>query len=433
MDKPTLHFWSIWNMCVGFLGIQFAWSLQLANMSPIYSYLGATNAQIPLLWLAAPLTGLIIQPIIGAMSDRTWCRLGRRKPYFLVGAILSSVALLLMPNSPTLWMAASLLWVLDASINISMEPFRALVADKLPDQQCSVGFALQGFFVGLGAVLASMLPWLLRHFWGFDVDHNTNVAIPTHIEITFYIGSAVFLLAVIWTVTKTKEYPPAGRAQYQKPRISEILTAIWLAFMNMPRVMKQVAIVQFFSWLGLFCMWLYFSNAVTDIFKATSPSDPLFTRGVEWAGMCYAIKDTVTFIVALFLAFISQKMCHRRLHGLCLLIGGLGLLSIGLITGEHEKLWLLLAMAGVGVAWASILSMPYTIIASVIPKDQVGVYMGIFNFFIVLPQIVCALSLGWIVTHLLKGNLIHAVMIGGMLMLIAAFLTRRIDEKITLV
>jgi maltose/moltooligosaccharide transporter len=434
MEKPRLSFWQIWNMSFGFLGIQFGWGLQMANMSPIYKYLGAADNQIPILWLAAPLTGFIVQPIIGAMSDRTWGPLGRRRPYFLVGALLSSFALVLMPNCSTLWMAAGLLWILDASINVSMEPFRAYVADKLPEQQRGVGFAMQSFFIGVGAVIAGLLPYVLNNWFHVSSDTSSANAIPLNVKLSFYIGAAAFLGAVLWTVFTSNEYPPEDiqafrRQQAEKRGLGPFLAEIGDALREMPGTMKRLALVQFFTWLGLFCMWLHFSNAVPVVFGAADKDSPLFKAGAEWAGVCYAVKDAVTFAAAFGLMAASRYLPRRRIHGVCLTLGAIGLLSVGFIHGEQQKAWLVLALALGGVAWASILSMPYAILAGALPPQRMGVYMGIFNFFIVLPEILAAVTFGPLVQHLLGGNLVYAVMAGGVCMLVAAALAQWVDEK----
>ena len=445
MNKPRLSFWQIWNMSFGFLGIQFGWGLQMANMSPIYSYLGAADDQIAKLWLAAPLTGLIIQPIIGAMSDRTWGPLGRRRPYFLVGAILSSLALILMPNSgslaewllphlPKFYMAAGLLWVLDASINVSMEPFRAYVADKLPEEQRGMGFSMQSFFIGVGAVVAGMLPYILKNWFGVTDAADGSNALPTNVKIAFYAGAVAFLAAVLWTVCTSKEYPPENMEEFRRQKsasggFSHLLKEIPDALRQMPGTMKRLALVQFFTWLGLFCMWLHFSNAVPVIFGSNDPTTKLFKDGAEWAGVCYSVKDAVTFIAAFGLMAASRHMDRRRIHGICLALGGIGLLATGFIHGEDQK-WLLVgALALGGVAWASILSMPYAILSGALPAERMGVYMGIFNFFIVIPEILAALTFGPIVKNWLGGNLVHAVMVGGVCMLIAAALAQWVKES----
>ena len=437
-NQPPLSLPAIWNMSFGFLGIQFGWGLQMANMSPIYKYLGAADEQIGRLWLAAPLTGFIVQPLIGAMSDRTWGPLGRRRPYFLVGAILSSLALLLMPNSglladwltphlPKFYMAAGLLWILDASINVSMEPFRAFIADKLPDHQRGTGFAMQSFFIGVGAVVAGLLPYILRHWFNVSSEADGANALPTNVKISFYIGAAAFLSAVLWTVISTPENPPENLAEFRRKKaatrgLGHLLKEIPDALIKMPVTMRRLALVQFFTWLGLFCMWLHFSNAVPVIFGSSDTGSDLFKRGAEWAGVCYAVKDAVTFLAAFALMAAAQRMDRRRLHAACLVVGGLGLLAIGFIHGEENKFLLLLALGLGGIAWASILSMPYAILSGTLPPERVGVYMGIFNFFIVLPEILAALFFGDLVKTYLHGNLVHAVMAGGAFMFIAAAL-----------
>ena len=423
-------------MNFGFLGIQFGWGLQMANMSPIYKYLGAADDQIARLWLAAPLTGFIVQPIIGAMSDRTWGPLGRRRPYFLAGALLSSAALLLMPNSgllagwliphwPKFYMAALLLWVLDASINVSMEPFRAFVADKPPEEQRGTGFAMQSFFIGVGAVVAGLLPYLLRHWFGVSSEADGANALPTNVKISFYIGAAAFLTAVLWTVFSTPENPPENLEEFRRQKsaaggLAHLLREIPDALVHMPGTMRRLALVQFFTWLGLFCMWLHFSNAVPVIFGSSDPDSDLFKRGAEWAGVCYAVKDGVTFLAAFALMAAARKMDRRALHAICLGLGGLGLLAVGFIHGEDQKYLLLGALALGGVAWASILSMPYAILSGALPPGRIGVYMGIFNFFIVLPEILAALFFGGLVKNYLHGNLVHAVMAGGVCLFLAA-------------
>lgn len=418
-------------MSFGFLGIQFGWGLQMANMSPIYKYLGASDSQIPLLWLAAPLTGFLVQPIIGAMSDRTWGPLGRRRPYFLVGAILSSLALVAMPNCSTLWMAAGLLWILDASINVSMEPFRAFVADKLPESQRGTGFAMQSFFIGVGAVVAEMLPYILKNWFHVSSETSAGSAIPPNVKIAFYCGAAAFFLAVLWTIFSTKEYPPENLEEFRRKKMARaglgnFFAEIFSALKQMPSTMKQLALVQFFTWLGLFCMWLHFSNAVPVVFGSSDPNSEVFKRGAEWAGVCYSLKDAVTFIAAFGLMAAARTFDRRKIHSLCLALGGVGLLAVGFIHGEEQKHFLLVALALGGVAWASILSMPYAILAGALPAERIGVYMGIFNFFIVLPEILAALTFGPLVKNYLGGNLVHAVMAGGIFMLIAAALALRV-------
>lgn len=428
-DLKPLTLPAIWNMSFGFFGIQFGWGLQMANMSAIYQYLGASEGDIPILWLAAPLTGLIVQPIIGYYSDRTWHKtLGRRRPYFLVGAILASLCLLAMPNSGALWMAAGLLWILDASVNVSMEPFRAFVADLMPPHQRQVGFAMQSLLIGLGAVLSSSLPWLLTQL-GVTNDVAHAGAIPQSVRLAFYIGAGVYLLSVLYTIVTTKEHPPevddaakSGPAAAPMGFVSEILHGI----SNMPHVMRRLAVVQFFTWLGLFCMWIYFSPAVAHGVFGGSPGSPEYQRGIEWGGVCFATYNGVAFAVSFLLVALAQRGVPAKvMHRIGLLCAGVGLLSVGFV---HEPKLLIVSMLGVGIGWATILSMPYALLSNSIPSAQMGFYMGVFNFFIVLPQILAATVLGPVVQHLLGGRAVAAVMVGGASMLIAALALQRVPE-----
>ncbi len=413
-------------MSFGFLGIQFGWGLQMANMSSIYNYLGAKPDEIPMLWLAAPLTGLLVQPIIGYFSDKTWTPLGRRKPYFLVGAILSSLALFVMPNSSALWMAAGLLWILDASINISMEPFRAFVSDMLPEKQQTRGFTMQSVFIGLGAVIASMLPWMMTNWFGVTNEGNEG-AIPLSVKLSFYIGGVAFLGAVLYTILKTKEYSPEQLKAFEadKPEegklysngFSEIIGSI----MNMPKKMKYLAAVQFFTWPGLFLMWFYFNDTLAyQVMGAVDAKDPVYQQANEWAGMSYAFKDAITFAFAFALPFIAGKIGKKFTHIVCLTAGAIGLLLMGVWTNANL---VLISMFGVGIAWASILSMPYAMLAPALPRGKTGIYMGIFNFFIVIPEIIAALTFGYIMKNVLGNSQVTAVMLGGVLFIIAAIIT----------
>jgi len=428
-DKKRLDFWQIWNMSFGFLGIQFGWALQMANMSAIYEYLGARADQIPILWLAAPLTGLIVQPIIGHASDRTWNRLGRRRPYFLTGAILSSLALVLMPRVSALWMAAGLLWILDASINISMEPFRAFVADMLPEDQRTRGFAMQSSFIGLGAVVASALPWLLTNL--FHVGAGGGGHIPLTFRLSFYIGAAAFFGAVMCTVATTREYPPDDLAAFRKMKaektgLRENAREILESIGAMPQTMKQLAWVQIATWLGLFCMWLYFPVAVGhNVFGAPDEKSPLYTQGIEWAGICFGMYSAVCFVWSFVLPVLARTLGRKATHSLCLLCGAAGLISVAVI---HNKFLLLFSMTGVGIAWASILAMPYVILAGSLPAEKTGVYMGIFNFFIVTPEIIASLGFGWVMAHLLDNNRLAAVVAGGVFFAVAAVLMQRVKD-----
>jgi len=315
-----------------------------------------------------------------------------------------------------------------------MEPFRAYVADKLPEEQRGMGFAMQSFFIGVGAVVAGMLPYMLRNWFGVSSESDGVNAVPTNVRISFYVGAAAFFGAVLWTIISSKEYPPENLEEFRRKKaetsgFAHLLKEIPDALAHMPGTMKRLALVQFFTWLGLFCMWLHFSNAVPVIFGSNDPNSDLFKRGAEWAGVCYSVKDGVTFLAAFGLMAASRYIDRRRIHGICLTLGGLGLLATGFIHGEDQK-WLLVgALALGGVAWASILSMPYAILSGALPAERMGVYMGIFNFFIVLPEILAALTFGPLVKNLLGGNLVHAVMAGGVCMIIAALLAQWVKES----
>jgi maltose/moltooligosaccharide transporter len=422
--KPRLGFWQIWNMCFGFFGIQFGWSLQMGNMSAIYEYLGASPEQIPGLWLAAPMTGLIVQPIIGYMSDRTWHpKLGRRRPYFLIGAILSSLALFVMPNASVIWMAAGTLWILDSCINISMEPFRAFVADNLDEKQRPFGFAMQSMFIGLASFIAGYLPQKLVEWFGVSRDKSGG-AIPQNIMLSFYIGGAVFLVSVLYTVFKSKEYPPADPNWKEKLNesgkgigggIKEIFTSI----KEMPDQMKRLALVNFLTWPGLFLMWFYYSTGVAaDIFGGDPKNtSDVYTKGLEYANTTSAILNLVTFAFSFTLPFWVSKLGKKYTHTVCLLVGGAGLIMVNHI---HDASLLYVAMGMVGIAWASILSMPYSMLAGCLPEGKIGIYMGIFNFFIVLPEIIASLFFGKIMEKVLHNDRLLAVQIGGCLLCLAA-------------
>ena len=435
MYKPQRSFWQIWNMSFGFLGIQFGWGLQMANMSAIYEYLGATPDQIPILWLAAPLTGLLIQPIIGHASDRTWGPLGRRRPYFLTGAILSSLMLILMPNCSSLWLAAGMLWILDASINVSMEPFRAFVADILPEGQRTTGFAMQSVFIGLGAVIASALPWLLTNVFHMSQVAGDTRAVPSTVRISFYLGAAAFLGAVLWTVLTTSEYPPENMEEFRRQKATKTGLAanvreIFEAVAEMPETMGKLGPVQLFTWLGLFCMWLYFPVAVAhNVFGADEPSSAIYRAGVEWGGICFAAYSIVCFVFSFALPKLARMLGRKNTHSACLLCGAAGLMSVALI---HNKYFLLLSMAGVGIAWASTLSMPYALLAACLPPGRTGVYMGIFNFFVVVPEILASLFFGWIMNHFFHNNRMFAIVAGGFFLLLAAGLMQRVKDISTL-
>jgi maltose/moltooligosaccharide transporter len=494
-------------MSFGFLGIQFGFALQNSNVSRIFETLGAKVDDIPLLWIAAPVTGLLVQPVIGYFSDRTWGRLGRRRPYFLTGAILASLALVIMPNSPALWMAAGMLWIMDASINISMEPFRAFVGDNLPAAQRVTGFAMQSFFIGTGAVVASMLPWMLTNWLGV-ANAAAPGGIPDSVRWSFYLGAAVFFVAVLWTVMKSHEYSPEEAASFsenqtregqvreqrtaaeftanggKQVRLGGVLVAVglllsaWLAsamyrsvapkndllglmilavgigvvglllvagglmqragrydngfitilndFIDMPQTMKQLAWAQFFSWFALFAMWIYTTAGVTShVYHTTDTASALYNEGANWVGVGFATYNGVAALVAFAIPPLARWSSPRVAHIICLICGAIGLFSIYFIPSPT---WLLGSMVGVGIAWASILAMPYAILTGSLPPSKLGYYMGVFNFFIVIPQIVAAALLGFFVGHFFGGQAIYAMLIGGVSLLLAAVLMLRVKD-----
>ncbi len=494
-QKPHLSFWQIWNMSFGFLGIQFGFALQNANVSRIFESLGADIGNIPFLWLAAPVTGLIVQPIIGHMSDKTWNKLGRRKPYFLFGAIFASIALILMPNSPALWVAAGMLWIMDASINISMEPFRAFVGDMLPSEQRTLGFSMQSFFIGIGAVAGSALPYVMSNWFGVSNIPQPGKALPDTVIWSFYIGAIVFISAVLVTILTTKEYSPEELASFADDKEEQIaktvskeilpekfsrfgtlfgllglaivavvfflemdvqiyvlgglfilvsvlfyivsifrkkeesngLTEIMTDLMNMPRTMGQLAVVQFFTWIALFSLWIYATPAITEFhFGATDTKSALYNEGANWVGILFGAYSFFAAFVAFLLPVSAKFISRKYTHLVALIIGGLGLISLVLFKNPNM---LIISMVGVGVAWASILSMPYAMLTGSLPADKMGTYMGIFNFFIVLPQILAATILGSITKHLFNGHAIYTLVLGGGFMILAGLLTLIVDDK----
>ena len=424
-QKPNLSLSQIINMSVGFFGIQFGWDLQRANMGPIYEHLHANADSIPFLFLAAPLTGLLVQPVIGYMSDHTWSpRWGRRRPYFMVGAILSTIALIFMPHSSALWMAAGLLWVMDVFGNVTMEPFRAFVADKLNEEQRTRGFVMQSLMIGLGGSIASSLPWMMTNVFKLSSTAASGI-IPDNVKWSFYIGAFFFIAAVMWTVFTSKEYPPQDiddkeKAKESKKGFGAGFTEIIDAIVNMPKRMKILSLVQFFTWPGLFLMWFYYNTAVArNVFHATSETDVLYGEGTNFGGLTLAYYNVVTFAFAFILPSIAKKYGRKATHAICLCAGAVGLISVSFVTNKYM---LFGCMTGVGIAWASILSMPYAMLSGVLPENKIGVYMGIFNFFIVLPEIIASLGFGWIMKNVLHNDRLAAVQIGGVLMIIAAAL-----------
>ncbi len=496
ITKPRLNFWQIWNMSFGFLGIQFGFALQNANTSRIFETLGADTANLAMYWLAAPITGLIVQPIIGYYSDRTWHpKWGRRRPYFAFGAIFASLALCMMPNSSMLWMAVGVLWIMDASINVSMEPFRAFVGDMLPPAQRTTGFAMQSFFIGIGAIIASFLPWIFTNWFGIANVADEPGVIPDSVKYAFYIGAFMLFATVMWTVFSTKEYPPA-------PGVEEVLrnrekrkieneehhqskftkTGSWLVtlgaliavlvytfkleqelyvlsiglglfgfvhllasyyikqgqsylglvnivydFNTMPKTMVQLASVQFFSWFALFAMWIYTTSAVTShIFKSTDPTSTAYNEGATLVGNLFGVYNGIAALAALFLPVLAKYTSRRVTHLIALFCGGLGLMSFYVIA---DPVWLWFSMIGVGIAWASILSIPYAMLSGALPGEKMGYYMGVFNFFIVIPQIIAGTILGFMLTHFFNGEAIYILVAGGVSMIIAGLLSLRVDDQ----
>ena len=432
-SKPEFTLFQLWNMNVGFLGIQFGWGLQMANMSSIFEHLGARAHEIPILWLAAPLTGLLVQPIVGNLSDYTWGPLGRRRPYLLAGAILASVALVLMPHCSALWMAAGLLWLLDTSANVSMVPFRAFVGDLLPQKQRTQGFAMQSVMVGIGAIAASSMPWLLNHLFAVDPTTNSVRQIPLTVEISFYLGAGLFLSTILWTIITTPERPPKNLDRFEQLKeerggFFNSLQEIWQALQHIPPTMQQLAWVQIFTWLGIFCFFIYFPPAVArNIFGATDLDSTLYSQGIEWAGLCFAAFNTVCILFSFLLPVLTRRISRRAVHSFCLACGGISLILLVLI---HQPGLLLVVMVGFGMTWASAQSIPYAILTHAIPTQQRGIYQGIFNFFIVLPEIGVSLTFGWVMQYLLHDNRLMAVVLGGVFLLIAAVLTPFVQAPI---
>jgi len=494
--KPKLNFWQIWNMCFGFFGIQIGWGLQNANVSRIFQSLGASIEEIPILWIAAPLTGLLVQPIVGYFSDHTWNRLGRRRPFFLAGAILATTALFIMPNSSFLWMAAIMLWIMDASINITMEPFRAFVGDMLPDEQRTRGFAMQSFFIGTGAVIASAMPWMMSNW--FSISNIAEAgSIPDSVRYSFYFGGSAYFVSVIWTVISTREYSPEELEAFDVSRSKTLQIvdtdniersvgqffrtgAVWLiaglmlttlifalklekelyvlsvgfavfgllqflaagfrkkrklenGFLEimqdlfaMPKAMKQLAVVQFFSWFALFAMWIYSTAAVTGHHYGTADtSSVLYNEGADWVGILFASYNGFAALAAFALPLVASRTSKKITHLISLWLGGLGLTSFFFIK-DPSLLWI--PMLGVGIAWASILSMPYAILSASLPAKKMGVFMGIFNFFITIPQLLAATILGLLVKYLFDGQAIFALVLGGLSLFIAGLATMLVED-----
>ncbi len=448
MNKRKLSFWEIWNMSFGFLGIQFGFALQGGFMSRIFQTLGAEKDAIPLLWIAAPLTGLLVQPIIGYLSDRTWSpRWGRRRPYFLIGAILSSIALFLVPHSPALWVAAGFLWILDASINISMEPFRALVADKLPESQRSYGFVTQTLIIGIGTWVASNLPWMVSQM-GVSDAAPTGV-IPMSVKVAFAIGAFVFLASILYTVFTTSEYPPEDMEEFEKEKkkknsfVSDILNNIG----SMPLTMKKLGLIQFFSWFAFFTMWSLANPALTEhVFQTPVPIEASFNMEVPASAQAFEEANTAfqkasndvgrymgvyglsSMAFALILTFYtSRKRINRKMvHLVSLILGGVGFISMYFVPSPE---WLIFSFTLIGFSWGSILSMPYAMLSSSVDPKKMGVIMGIFNMFIVIPQIIAAIGGVNFAYKLIGDQTINAMIVAGISLIIAGLCNLLITNK----
>ncbi len=428
--KPRLTFWQLWNMSFGFFGIQFGFALQSSNSSRIFSTLGASPEDLPLFWLAAPMTGLLVQPIVGYLSDNTWHpKWGRRRPFFFAGAVLATLAMFAMPNSTALWMAVFALWIMDASINVAMEPFRAFVGDKLDPKQQTSGFAMQTFFIGCGSVIASLLPLMFDHF-GFSND-VVNGQIPETVRYSFYVGGIAFVTAVLWTVLTTNEIEPEDLARFRAQQaarkgLGHAIKEIGAGFVKMPLTMKQLAAVQFFSWSALFVMWVNTTNAVAaKVYGTTDAQSSAFQDAGNWVGVMFATYNAVSAIAAFILPVIARKTNRKMTHMICLIMGGAGLASMMFIT---DKYLMLLPMVGVGIAWASILTVPYAILAGSLPAEKMGYYMGVFNFFIVIPQIVAGWVLGPITVAFLGGHAVNALALGGVCMIVGGVCTLMVRD-----
>lgn len=435
-ERPSKTFLQIMFMCLGFFGIQFGWALQMGNMSAIYSRLGASEDQIPMLWLAAPVTGLLVQPLVGYFSDRTWCRLGRRRPYFLGGAIFSMFALFLMPQASAIWMAVIALWILDTSVNVSMEPFRAFVGDILPEGQRKTGYAMQSVMIGAGAVIASFLPQILT---ACGVSTEAPLGhIPNTVKYSFYIGAVVLIVAILATIKTTPEYPPADMEEFNKLKKQtfnpfKTVQEMFRAFITMPVTMRRLAVVQFFTWAAFMVMWVYFTPGIASGVFHAAPGTPAYETAANWGSSCFGIYNGVAFVFAFALLWLTTKFSAKAIHIVCLTVGGLGLGSLGLtlLGVQFTQMGLIFPMVCIGIAWSSILSMPYAMLSNALPADKMGFYMGVFNFFIVIPQICVNLFFGPFMKHVLGGSAIAAVGVGGLFLFIAAVFTLRVHDRQT--
>ena len=447
MEKRKLSFWQIWNMSFGFLGIQMGFALQNANASRILQIFGADVHELSWFWIIAPLMGLIVQPIIGHYSDNTWGRFGRRKPYFLVGALLASIGLILMPQAeifiafmPALWVGAGMLMIMDASFNVAMEPFRALVGDNLRVDQHTLGFSVQTALIGIGAVIGSWLPYVLTHWFSISNLPSENSAIPENLIYSFIIGAVILVGSILVSIFKTKEYSPQELAKFTEEKedlaskeatnTEAKLTDIFIDFAKMPETMRQLSWVQFFSWFGLFGMWVFATPAIAQHIYGLSSSDTKsaeFQSAGDWVGIIFGVYNLVSAIVAFALPYIAKEIGRRKTHALSLCLGGIGLISMYFMPNKES---LIFSMILVGFAWASILAMPYAILAGSIQPKKMGIYMGIFNFFIVIPQIINALIGGPLVKYVYEDRAIFAIVMSGISFIVAAFLVIKVKDKV---
>ena len=441
LAKPRLSFWEIWNMSFGFLGIQCGFALQNANASRILAIFGADVHHLSWFWLVAPITGMIVQPLIGHASDNTWTRLGRRRPFFLVGALLAAVGLVALPNAslftaflPALFVGAGFLMIMDASFNIAMEPFRALVADKLPSEQRTLGFSVQTALIGIGAVLGSWLPYVMAEWFEVE-DIAEDGQVPANVLFSFLIGAVTLIVTIVWTVVRTKEYPPEeqlkfdGKSEEDTKSEHKGIRSIITDFGNMPKTMKQLGLVQFFSWFALFSMWVFANSAVaTHVWgvPVDDTSSQSYQDAGNWVGILFGIYNGVSAVFAFFLPAIASRIGRKKTHAISLICGGVGLISMYFLKDQYL---LIISMVGIGIAWASILSMPYAILSGALPVHKIGVYMGIFNFFITLPQIVNGIFGGLIVKFIFNNNPIFSLVMAGVLLLIAAVSVMRVEDK----
>ncbi|MEZ4839611.1 MFS transporter [Flavobacterium sp.] len=450
IQKGKMNFWQIWNMNFGFFGIQFSFGLQQSNMSAIYKFLGADEASLPMLWLAGPVTGLLVQPIIGAISDGTWSpKFGRRKPFFLIGALIASLALVLMPFSTTIFMAASLLWILDAANNIAMEPYRAFVADRLPKDQHSIGFLMQSFFTGLGITLANFTPAILVSLGILAITDKFENGIPTYTYWAFFIGAFASVVTILISVFTTKEIPPSSEEleelleKKKTPVVQRTFTEIKEAFINMPLTMKQLIPVKFFTWYAMFCYWQYITSTLSiSLYNTTDQASEGFSKAQLLTGSLNGTYNIICFLVAFALVPLALKIGAKGVHFVALILGGIGVFSIPYLNdttllfhlynpfGESIAITtLFLYPVGLGIAWASMLAMPYQLLAGSIPKEKTGVYMGIFNMFIVIPMAIQVVSMQFFVYDWLGQNPVNVIRLAGIFLIIGGILTLLIKVK----